>query len=207
MPDTADMADLTDALSRFREMAITAARNPAFIHHRWYVDHHLLIVERIAEELCARYPQADATLVCVLVWLHDYGKAIDRVNERVATLTRGRAALLASGFSADFVQQAMWCYERFETHATLPSAPLEVRIVSSADGAAHLVGPFYALWWYENPQRPIHVLLGDNRRKALLDWDHKIVLPEVRAAFAARHRLLLEMCGDLPAPFLPSPSS
>ena len=198
---------MEEAVARFREMAIAAARNPAFIHHRWYVDHHLLIVERIADELCAHYAQADATLVRVLVWLHDYGKAIDRVNERVATLTRGRAALLTSGFPAEFVQRAMWCYERFETHATLADAPLEVRIVSSADGAAHLVGPFYALWWYENPQRPIAVLLSDNRRKALLDWDHKIVLPEVRAAFAARHRLLLETCGDFPESFLSPPLS
>lgn len=190
------------ALARFREMAITAARNPAFIHHRWYVDHHLLIVERIAGELCEHYPQADATLVNVLVWLHDYGKAIDRVNERVATITRGRAALLAAGFPAEFAHQALWCYERHETHDTLADAPIEVQIASSADGAAHLVGPFYALWWYENPQRPIATLLSDNRRKALLDWNRKIVLPEVRAAFADRHRHLLEQCGDLPEKFL-----
>ena len=191
------------ALARFREMAVAAARNPAFGHHRWYVDYHLLIVERIADELCDHHPEADATLVRVLVWLHDYGKAIDRVNERVATVTRGRAALLAAGFPPEFAQQALWCYERFETHDTLADAPIEVQIVSSADGAAHLAGPFYALWWYENPQRPIPALLGDNRRKALLDWERKIVLPEVRTAFAARHRLLLEQCGDFPARFLP----
>ncbi|MFN8511380.1 MAG: hypothetical protein U0232_14745 [Thermomicrobiales bacterium] len=189
-------------LARFREMAIAAARNPAFIHHRWYVDHHLLIVERIAGELCERHPEADATLVNVLVWLHDYGKAIDRVNERVATITRGRAALLAAGFTAEFAHRALWCYERHETYDTLADAPIEVQIASSADGAAHLVGPFYALWWYENPQRPIATLLADNRRKALFDWERKIVLPEVRAAFAARHRLLLEQCGDLPERFI-----
>ncbi len=190
------------ALAKFRELAIGAARNPAFVHHRWYVEHHLAIVERIALELCARYPQADATLVRVLVWLHDYGKAIDRVNERVATLTRGRAALLAAGFPPDFVAHALRCYERHEAHDTLADAPIEVRIVSSADGAAHLVGPFYALHWHENPQRPIAALLAENRRKALFDWERKIVLPEVRAAFAERHRQRLEQCGDLPERFL-----
>ena len=191
------------ALARFRELAIHAARNPAFAHHRWYVDHHLAIVERIALELCAQYPQADETLVRVLVWLHDYGKAIDRVNERVATLTRGRAALLTAGFPPEFAQHALRCYERIENYATLASAPIEVQIVASADGAAHLVGPFYALYWYENPQRPIGALLAENRRKALFDWECKVTLPEVRAAFAARHRLLLEQCGDLPERFLP----
>lgn len=190
------------ALARFRELAIHAARNPAFLHHRWYVEHHLLIVERIALELCARYPQADEPLVRALVWLHDFGKAIDRVNERVATLTRGRAALLAAGFPPEYAQRALWCYERFEDHATLADAPIEVQIVSSADGAAHFIGPFYALYWYENPQRPIGTLLAENRRKALFDWECKIVLPEVRAAFADRHRLLLEQCGEVPERFL-----
>lgn len=191
------------ALAKFREMAIQVARNPAFIHYRWYVEYHLLIVERIALELCARYPEADRTLVLALVWLHDYGKAIDRVNERVATLTRGRAALLACGFPAEFAQHALWCYERHEAHDTLAGAPIEVQIVASADGASHLVGPFYALWWHESPQRPIAALLADNRRKALYDWERKIVLPEVRAAFAERHRQLLEHCGDFPDRFLP----
>lgn len=194
---------MDEALARFREVAIAAARNPAFVHHRWYVEHHLLIVERIAGELCARYPEADTALVLALVWLHDFGKAIDRANERVATLTRGRAALLAAGLPADFVARALRAYERHETPATLADAPIEVRIVASADGASHLIGPFYALWWYENPNRPIPTLLEDNRRKATFDWERKIVLPEVRAAFAERHRRLLEQCGDLPETFLP----
>lgn len=119
-------------IERFREDVARAARDPGFIHHRWFVRYHLAIVERLALELCAIYPHADKNMVLVLVWLHDYGKILDRANEHEATLRAGR----------------------------------------------------------------------ENVDKALVDWRRKVVLPEVRAAFAGRHRLLLEHCGHFPPTFL-----
>ncbi len=189
-------------IARFRAVVCRAARHPGFVHHRWYVEYHLVLVERIARELCDVYPDADCGLVQILVWLHDYGKLIDRANEHAATLAYGQAALLACGLGPDLVARALRYYELFERYDAIARAPLEVRIASSADGAAHLVGPFYAIWWHEHPERDIPMLMADNRRKALIDWDKKIVLPEVRAAFAARHRLLLEDCGNFPGTFL-----
>jgi hypothetical protein len=196
------MKTMEEQIERFRRTVIEAAALPRFVHHRWYVDYHLVIVERIALELCASYPEADQVLVRLLVWLHDYGKILDRADERRTTLTRGRQALLDSGLPPTIVERALQGYERHEDYDALAAAPIEVRIVSSADAAAHLVGPFYALWWYENPDRPIESLMDDNRRKALFDWEKKMVLPEARAAFAARHCALLERCGDFPAAFL-----
>lgn len=171
------------------------------------MEYHLALVERIAQELCDVYPDADHGLVQLLVWLHDYGKFIDRANEHAATVAHGRVALLACGLGQDLVAQALRYYELFERYDEIARAPREVRIASSADGAAHLVGPFYALWWHEHPERAIPTLMADNRRKALVDWEKKIVLPGVRTAFATRHRLLLEDCGDFPGTFLgPAPS-
>lgn len=193
---------IDDLIAGFRRHVIAAARDPGFVHHRWYVPYHLAIVERIAAEACDHYPEADRALVRTLVWLHDYGKIVDGAHEHDATLGAGRRRLLADGFPEPFVARAITCAARIDSREDLAGAPIEVQILSSADGAAHLVGPFFALWWYEHPGEPVERLLAENRRKALFDWGEKIVLPEIRAAFAARHRFLLEQCGDFPPAFL-----
>jgi hypothetical protein len=195
-------------VARFKQGVIEAAHDRRFVHHRWFVEYHLVIVERIALELCDRYPAADRTLVTVLVWLHDYGKIVDHTGHREheATLSAGGEKLLATGFPEPFVRRALACADSIDRKDDLENAPLEVRIVSSADGAAHLVGPFFKLWWHENAGKPFEELMADNARKALYDWQRKIVLPEVRAAFARRHRLLLEECGHFPPRFLDAPA-
>jgi hypothetical protein len=183
---------------------IAAASDPNFRHHEWYVRYHLEIVERIAGELTHNYPEADPTLVRVLVWLHDYGKTLDPANEHGATLSAGRVVLLATGFDAAFADRAVGYAELLDRKLDLDlaTAPIEVRIVSTADGCAHLVGPFFHLWWQEHADRPFEQLMADNRRKLHQDWTRKIVLPEARAAFEPRYRVLREQFGELPERFL-----
>ena len=190
------------AIQRLRAAVVRAAQDPAFVHHAWFVPYHLEIVERLAAELCQRYPAADRGLVLVLVWLHDYGKIVDSARQYEMTAVAGRPLLRALGFPDAYVERALAYVHLLDRKQELERAPIEVQIVSSADGAAHLVGPFYALWWYEHPQKPIVELLEENRRKAYTDWHQKIVLPEVRAAFAQRYHDHLERCGAFPSAFI-----
>lgn len=197
-------SDRAVLVERFRESMVESASAPGFVHHQWYVKYHLEIVERIALELADRYPDADRDLVRVLVWLHDYGKTVTTGNDAEATLTAGRDVLTGVGFDEDFVRMALDHADLIDrkSELDLTTAPIEVRIVSSADGCSHLVGPFFYLWWWENAQRPFEQLMADNREKLAKDWTRKVVLPEARAAFGARHRLLMEQTGDLPDRFL-----
>ena len=180
------------------------AANLNFIHHFWFVEWHLEIVERIALELLEHYQQADKDLVMVMVWMHDYGKPINFKDQYRTTQVAGREKLRELGFQPEFIEKALNYVELIDKKMEIDmyEAPLEVQLVSSADGCSHLVGPFMYFWWRENPQKHYEQLMGDTMAKAEKDWTKKITLPEARKAFEARYRFTMEQGGQLPDKFL-----
>jgi hypothetical protein len=184
---------MRDKIEAWKSHVREVSADPSFVHHEWFVQWHLEIVERIALELCDAYSAADRELVEVMVWLHDYGKALDFENQYAATLSAGTAKLTEMGFTRDFVERAISGIETMDKKMELDlrTAPLEVQIVASADGCSHMVGPFLSLYWREHPELSTEELLAANRAKLEKDWNRKITLPEARAAFAAHHDFLL----------------
>jgi hypothetical protein len=191
-------------IQAFKDHVREAAANPGFVHHEWFCQYHLDIVERIALELLDKYPQADREVVMVLVWLHDYGKILDFDTQYETTLRAGRQRLTRLGFDARFVERVVSYAETLDSKMSvdLRKAPIEVQIVSSADGASHHVGPFMPEYWRENAGRTVEELMAGQVRKTMKDWERKMVLPEVREAFGWRHRAALEQGGELPDKFL-----
>lgn len=200
---------MLDKIVAFREHVKEAASNPAFVHHKWFVQWHLEIVEKIASELCEHYPDADRELVEVMVWLHDYGKILDFDHEYQATQTEGPKILHQLGFPPEFVESAVQAIDILDKkmEIDLHQAPIEVQIVSSADGCSHMVGPFLFIFWNEATDKTFagktfQELMHLNHTKVEKDWNRKIVLPEAREAFEARYKLILEQTGSLPARYV-----
>jgi hypothetical protein len=191
-------------LEEFRSAVIASASNPAFKHYDWYIDYHMLIVEQIAQELLLKYPDADTELVLVLVWLHDYGKILSFEDDKSATLREGRTKLTELGYPNDFINTAIEYAEMIDRKLEfdLATAPIEVKIVSSADGCSHLTGPFMAIYMRDHSNKSLDELLIDNKNKAIKDWTRKIVLPEARSAFESRYLITIEQSGKLPEQYL-----
>ena len=197
-------------IDNFKKHVMGLAVNPDFVHHQWFVEWHLKIVERLALELIEPYPAADRDLVEVMVWLHDYGKILDYEHQYDRhLLDAGRDTLLELGFDQAFATKAADYIELLDKKLTtdLRQAPIEVQIVSTADGCSHMTGPFLYTIWHEATDtsfagKTMAQLMHINRQKLDKDWQHKIVLPEARQAFEVRYRLLCEQAGDLPEHFL-----
>ena len=191
---------MKDKIELFKAEVRKAAGNPEFIHRQWFVKYHLEIVEQIAKELLEFYPKADVNMIEILVWLHDYGKILDFDHQDKVVLTAGRQKLAELGFDKEFVDRTIEYAELMDksTKIDLWQAPIEVQIVSSADGCAHMVGPFMSIWWQENSNKSVEGLMADTKKKADKDWGRKITLPQARKAFKDRHNFIMEQSGDFP---------
>lgn len=156
---------------------------PDFIHHKWYLQYHLKIVEKISLDLCQKYQNAEPMWVLLLVWMHDFEKIVRHGSQYQGTL--GREFLKDCGVSDKDINKLLSDIEIFERKNSLKlvDATLEIKIVSSADAAAHLVGPFYSIFWWENGAMEIEDLRKANLAKLKKGWEEKIVLPEIKKAY------------------------
>ncbi|MGI0482772.1 hypothetical protein ACN4EE_18550 [Geminocystis sp. CENA526] len=206
-------------IAKVREKVTEICSEKHFIHHKWYIEYHLNIVEKISLQLCERYFEADQLWVLLLVWMHDFEKIVrngsiyqgtlgkefledlDFFPEDIAfiKIVRYTYFLIIMGFSLFYVPHKYKnCYiskllldiDIFErkTDIKLVDAKIEIKIVSSADAAAHLIGPFYSIFWWENPNMSIENLRKSNGDKLEKDWNKKVVLPEIRDTYGNHYQ-------------------
>ena len=192
---------MKELIQKFKEHVIEKCSNPEFIHNKWFVKYHLDILENLTMEVCDFYPECDRDIVSLMVWLHDYGKIINFNNQYEETLTSGLKKLIEIGFEKQFSEKVINYVNIMDKKVDIEKSSIEVQIMSSCDGVSHLVGPFFNLWWHENPNKTFEELMKDNVKKAMKDWNKKVVLPIVKEKFQVRYDILLEKCGKIPDKF------
>lgn len=198
------MEDIQEKLNNFKEIVKENSKNENFEFREWFVDDHLKIVERIAMEICDIHKEADRDIVTALVWFHDFGKPIDIQNERQLTKEKGIEAMKNIGFPKDFIDKVFKYWERMEmkNEIDLSQEVIEVQIISTADGASHFVGQFYPSYFGDIPKKSLKETREELKKKIKVDWERKIVIPEVKEAFKDRYLKALELLGEYPEKFL-----
>ena len=186
---------MENLLNKLRQTITDLTSNPEFIHHQWFIDWHLKIAEKISLELLEIYHQADKDLIMGMVWMHDYPKIIDfedQYNPQIL-LNQGQNLLIELGFPNQYIKKLIKYIRIIDSNLTvdLSNSPIEVRLVSTADGVSHLFGLFYLINWYENPQKKITELIESNINKLNKDWNRKIVLPGIKALLQPRYDFLV----------------
>lgn len=198
------MNDLKSKLNEFKQIVIENCKNENFEYREWFIADHLLIVERIAMELCDIYKEADRDVVFALVWFHDFGKPVDDKNERIITKEKGIEAMELVGLDEIFINKVYesWVRMEMKNEIDISKEPIEVQIVSTADGASHFVGKFYSTYFMDDRKESMKNLEERISKKIKQDWERKIVLLEVKKAFNDRYLKSLEILGEYPDKFI-----
>lgn len=194
---------MIDKIPALREKVSNLAKNKRFVHHKWFLEYHLELVEKISLELHKRYDEVNLALLLGLIWIHDYGKILGIKDDEEA-IEKSKIFMQEIGFDEKYVNRVINLLEIFESKMTmdLSEAPIEVRIVSTADAVSHMYGPFYQMYCYENPKMSVNELMESNIRKLEKDWNRKIVLPEVKEMLRERYVFLRESFGFIDEPIL-----
>lgn len=198
------MSDIQNELNAFKQIVIENCNNENFEYREWMVKDHLMIVERIAMELCDLHPEADRDLVFALVWFHDFGQPIDLANKYETTRTKGVEALRSVGMSEEFINKVLeaWLVMEKCQEVDISKEAIEVQIISSADGASHITGKFYATYFLDDPSEAVSTIEKRLKKKMDRDWERKIALPEVKKSFENRYLLAREIIGEYPEKFI-----
>ncbi|MFA6585698.1 MAG: hypothetical protein WCS86_00875 [Candidatus Paceibacterota bacterium] len=161
------MESTQDKLNKFKQLTIKNCENVDFPYREWFVNDHLNIVEKIAIELCDIYKEADRDIVFALVWFHDFGQALDLKNIYEVTKEKGVEAMKSVGLPQDFIDKVVKLWERIEmkNEINISKEPIEVQIVSTADGASHFTGKFYSTYFEDLQKEGVKSIEEELKKK------------------------------------------
>ena len=140
-----------------------AASDPSFVHHEWYIEHHLDYVMAIAKSIVNSDEPEDQQLIHDMVWMHDYPKMMgDKENfELVRELVSQHRS---ERYTERLMNQLRWM-EEIKSPDWSGGTTTIAAVMSTADALAHYYGPFWQIYMDENQDKDLDYLKQSNAAK------------------------------------------
>lgn len=105
---------------------------------------HVLEVEKWANLMLKRYPEADPDVVMLSVWLHDSGyyPIQKEVDHAISGEQKAREFLKKENYPDDKALKVLRCVRSHRCRDVMPES-LEEKIIAFVDSASHMTHPMY----------------------------------------------------------------
>jgi metal-dependent HD superfamily phosphatase/phosphodiesterase len=104
---------------------------------------HIGEMEKWAEKMLKRYPEADREIVKLSVWLHDIGHyPIDETDHAIKGEKVAREFLEKEGFTGERLEKVLHCVRAHRCKDVMPET-LEAKLVACIDSASHMTDSMY----------------------------------------------------------------
>jgi putative nucleotidyltransferase with HDIG domain len=177
----------------------------------WFYEEHVLVVEKLAMELCDKYPEANRDAVTLMVFLHDIGRADNHSEDHdLYGSEYARKLLTENEFPPDFVDLvAQGCKTHSCDDFGQPTS-LEGKILATADAMSHFQRGFYLrifYAWNQKADKMHYPELENNQNFANLkeklfakmdrDFNSKIFFPEAKNAVLPLYQAWQQTIGEI----------
>lgn len=150
----------------------------------WFLQEHLLEVERLAASLFSLYPEADQNMVGLAVWFHDVARLSGHDEDHALMgAKRAKAVMEELGFNNDEISLVFEACLRHGCKGKLLPLSLEAKILATADALSHFFHDFYtnaAKHYREKKNLPEEEVAQTIQNKIDRDFHNKIFFDEAK---------------------------
>jgi putative nucleotidyltransferase with HDIG domain len=168
----------------------------------WFYEEHILVVEKLAMDLCHRYPKADKDAVTLMVYFHDIGRIHGHDEDHdLYGANYAKRVLTKNSFDQDFIDLVINGCRTHSCDDYGKPESLEGKILATADALSHFHQGFYlrilSSWSKKidtehypelKPKADYHQLKTKLFAKIDRDLNEKIFFEEIRQAILPMYK-------------------
>ncbi len=160
---------------------------------------HVALVEKFAQQLLEKYPEANSEVVLLSVWFHDIGRAYDHHQDHESWGAKfAQDYLTKENFPQEVIDQV---YHSCSTHKVQNNQPqtLEAKILATADALSHFdQGSYLRIWLAWGRQMDDYDKMRAKLKEKLeRDFSEKIFFPEIKEAVCPQYEAWIKILEEV----------